>query len=56
MISSASSMRRTWSPVSGQSMPQGVSLSDSPEPIPRKARPGKSSSSVAANCATTAGW
>ena len=48
-------MRRTCSAVSGQSMPAGDSFSDSPEPIPRKARPGNSSPSVAPNCATTAG-
>ena len=56
MISSASSIRRTCSPVPGQSMPAGVSLSDSPEPMPRKPRPGNSSCSVAPNWATTAGW
>ena len=55
MISSASSMRATWPAVSGQSIPQGDSFSDSPEPIPRNARSGKSSSIVAANCATSAG-
>ena len=49
-------MRRTCSPVSGQSIPAGDSLSDSPEPIPRKPRPGNSSWSVAPNWATTAGW
>jgi len=56
MISSASSMRLTCSPTAGQSIPQGVSLSDSPEPIPRKARPGNSASSVMNACAVTAGW
>ena len=55
MISSASSIRSTCSPTGGQSMPQGDSFSDSPEPMPRNARPGNSSSSVAKNCATTAG-
>ncbi len=39
----------------GHSIPQGVSFSDSPEPMPRKARPGFCSSSVANACATTAG-
>ena len=56
MISSASSMRSTCSPTEGQSMPHGVSFSDSPEPMPRKARPGNIDSSVANAWATTAGW
>ena len=55
MISSASSIRSTCSATGGQSMPQGDSFRDSPEPMPRNARPGKSSSTVAANWATTAG-
>jgi hypothetical protein len=56
MISSASSMRAICSPAEGQSIPQGDSLSASPEPTPRNARPGQSSSTVATNWATVAGW
>ena len=55
MISSASCMRLTCSPGSGQSIPAGDSLSDSPEPIPMNALPGLSSSSVANACATITG-
>ena len=55
MISSASSMRAICSATGGQSMPHGDSFSDSPEPMPRNARPGHISSIVAMNCATVAG-
>jgi hypothetical protein len=55
MISSASSMRAICSGTGGQSMPQGDSLSDSPDPRPRNARPGHISSMVAMNCATVVG-
>jgi len=48
-------MRLTCSATGGQSIPQGLSLSASPDPIPRKARPGNISSSVANAWATTAG-
>ncbi len=40
-------MRDTCSLTSGQSIPSGDSLSDSPEPMPRNVRPGYISSSVA---------
>ena len=36
-------------------MPQGTSFRASPEPTPRNARPGFSSSTVAMNCAAVAG-
>ena len=55
MISSASPMRATWTPGSGQSAPVGVSFRASPEPMPRKARPGNISSSVANAWATITG-
>ena len=38
------------------SIPSGDSLSDSPEPTPRNARPGYMTSSVAKAWATRAGW
>jgi hypothetical protein len=48
-------MRLTCSPTGGQSIPAGLSLRDSPEPIPMNARPGNISSSVAKACATMTG-
>jgi hypothetical protein len=55
MIWSASSVRRSCSAVSGQSMPAGTSFMASLEPAPRKARPGNITSSVASCWATTTG-
>jgi len=56
MIASASVIDASCPSPSGQSAPTGDSFSDSPEPKPRKTRPGNISSSVANPCATSAGW
>ena len=50
---SASSSAASWSPGDGQSSPSGDSLSDSPEPIPTKMRPGYIASRVAKPWATS---
>jgi len=55
MMCSASSVRFSCSPTSGQSTPHGISFIASLEPTPRNARPGASCSSVAICCATTTG-
>ena len=55
MIVSASSVRLSWSAGAGQSAPAGISFIASLLPAPRKARPGKSCSSVATCWATTTG-
>ena len=57
-ISATASRRRSRrSPAPGQSTPVGAtSFIASPEPRPRKMRPGARQPSVAKACATTAGW
>ncbi len=57
MSLTASRSRRKRSAGSGHSAAStGVSFIDSPDPTPRKKRPGNISAMVAAACATIAGW
>jgi hypothetical protein len=56
MTSIASNIRSERSPASGQYPAMTCSFSASPEPTPSHDRPGYIASSVAAACATIAGW